>query len=308
MPMTQKIDASGEIVTWSLTSTTNVDKLREALTEIEGANGKVRDFSRFTPKTNTCLKALHAALMKVFRRSTLIRPLKKGGRGYSIVREETNKTSAVTGNAATLLHNTIFEVRLPDAHSKVPDFLEIEEDGLPSELEAQIRAEFIRQLAVVPHSNLASSLTRIVDHLHGISIRPSGGVYWMPEPVKVYFDNIANAVMECGPGCEVHCAETVVGPKLTSMVVDNLVRTLRDEMERVADELDANSMLPEDDQWGERKLKTMLDRAKHLDKRIRGYQKMMGVNLQELKDQLSELDTSVSSALTDVIAAKDKKR
>jgi hypothetical protein len=292
----------GKTITFTLSSNTDPDELKKLLENISviGRDGKPRSYKRlakFSPKANSPKAGLHASLMKLYGRSGhLVRTL-KGKRGYAVVREERNNAGSVTGNSATLLHTTLFEVTLDQSDSLVPTWEEIENNALPDSLKNTIQAEFVRQLKVCSHNALARSVVRMIDSLHGISLRPTGGVYWLPEQAIDVWNQVADAIEISGPGNNIYGFRTAFDEESAATILDALTRNVMEEVERMAEEVaDADLDL------GKRAMTTKLARAKMLKNRVAHYGKMLGTVAAEaskkMDKELAELTEEIESIVS----------
>jgi hypothetical protein len=297
------ISYKGKSVCWTLGSNTDPKLLEQLLKNIKlpSPNGSgMKSYgwlAKHAPKPNSPKSALHAALMGMYGRSGhLVRTL-KGKRGYAVVREEKNPESG-----ATLRHTTLFEATLKAADSLLPDWEEIEENALPDALRAKIQTEFIRQQSICPHHTLARSVVRIVDALHGVCLRPTGGFYWLPEGAIDPWNAVADAIEKSGSGNRIYGFRTAFDEEAASTVLDALTRTVSDEAKRMGNEIEDDDL-----DLGEKALTTKLQRAKTLRRRLTGYRKMLGTvsenAIKKMDDDLEDLEASIDLAMLNVLAS-----
>ena len=266
----QAPSSKGNNVFFSTGSKTNADKLKTGLDAL--------NLGQFAPKKNSKLVALHQALKGVCgRKDRLIRPL-KGEPGYAVVREEKGE------DGKSLSHTVEFDALMPtDSHCPVfrdPDgeyFSPFEDNAITQRF--QIECERVQASAI------SKSLVQIIDYMHGISLRPRGGVYWVPQGAVDRFENVAQCFHESCEGKlnKVYFQTTVHDDKLRDSVIMGLTDSIETETRQMLEVLSQPDV-------GKRAKKTKMDRCGKLLKRISGYEKMFQVSLQELQKHVSHVE------------------
>jgi len=299
--MEKQVPIKGRFTTWTLTNTTPVEAFQKGLAAI--------DLERFAPDEVSRLKALRSSLQKVCARGDrLVRPLPQR-RGYAIVSER-SKSNVAGGDSiehhvdyhSVLGDNGIsFESDLGtpvDADTTVwrdPTVPLTEEETAAQTYGDEwrlVRNEFARQIDLLPSDAVAGSLTKIVDWLHGVPIRPTGGVYWIPDSSAAKWAQVS-AVIARTPGCEVFCARTVVDDEGTRMVNVALVNSVSKELDSLTAEFAQIASRPNNREstWEKKR-----DRIERLRKRAVGYEAMLGITVSDLKAKIEEVDGAAAVA------------
>tara|TARA_R100001129_G_scaffold56172_2_gene38664 strand:+ start:605 stop:1459 length:855 start_codon:yes stop_codon:yes gene_type:complete len=275
MSNTTEISVRGQVVFWTLSNKTDAEYLKNEL-ELQNMGG-------FAPDKNTNKSSLKIALTAVCaNRRRLVRSL-VGERGYAVVSEHKDSTGVSLG------HTVDFDALLPDgAGSPVfrrPDTGEIFN---PPEENAILHRYQIEQQRCSSHK-LGIAMVKMVDRLHGVSLRPTGGFYWIPEPAVPRWNALAKAIQDSSPDGSnvVYALKTAMDDELRRTVIDGLTHSLESEVGTM--EEDVMSM-----ELGKRALKTKKERCARLRQRVEGYRKMFSVALSDLDHHLDRVESAVS--------------
>ena len=275
-----EISIRGTVVYWTLGNKTDADYLKQEFEKIGMAG--------LAPDKNTDKSSLKIALLSVCaNRRRLVRPL-VGERGYAIVTESKD----VVGKS--LDHNVDFDVLLPDS-SSTPIFRDSQTGAIfnPAEENSILHRYQIEQDRCASHK-LGISITRVIDQLHGTSLRPTGGFYWIPQGALSRWNLAAKAIQESASDGSniIYSLKTAMDDDMKRAVIDGLSRELSTEIETMETDVMSGDL-------GKRALKTKQERCERLRSRVKGYKGMFSVALVDLEQSLERVESAVAmSALT----------
>ena len=246
----------------------------------------------FAPDKNTNKASLKIALTSVCaNRRRLVRPL-VGERGYAVVTEKKDS------NGVSLGHSVDFDALLPDGKTE-PVFRNPADGSIfnPPEENAILHRYQIEQQRCSSHK-LGIAMVKMVDRLHGVSLRPTGGFYWIPEPAIPRWNLLAQSIQDSSPDKSnvVYSVRTAMDDQLRSAVISGLTHSIETEIKAMQESL-------ETDDLGKRALKTKSSRCGRLRQRVVGYQKMFSVALTQLEDQLDEVETAEAFSVLSSLGA-----
>ena len=281
MAISKEINVRGKVAYWTLGNKTDAEALRKEL--------ELLNLSKFAPDNNTNKASLKIALERICsNRRRLVRPRPAGERGYAIVTETKDQ------NGKSLDHSVDFDVLLPDGMD-TPVFRDPTSGDIINPLEEpQILHRYQIEQDRCSSHKLGIALVRIVDHFHGVSLRPTGGLYWIPEGILSRWDAVGAAVERCSSDSSniVYCLKTAMDDEMKRAVIDGLSRELNNEIQTMEESVMSDDL-------GKRALRTKKERCERLRKRVSGYQKMFKVTLDSLDESLERVESAVAiSALS----------
>lgn len=290
----QTVTIKGKFTTWALTSGTRVEDFRKGLASL--------DLERFAPDEVSRKTALKKSLQKICaHRRRLVREVSGG---YAIVTERQSSSQA---GGATLTHDIDYHAVFSDAQPGIVfqgragyevdsgqhvlwQDLTMEARTFGQEWE-MIRAEFAHQVDLLPSEAVAASLTKIVDFLHGIPMRPRGGVYWIPDSGCGVWKGVTDVVAQTS-GCEVFSMRTVIDDEGTRMVNVALVNSIGNELEKLTEEFGKiSSRNSRGSTWDKKR-----DRIDLLRQRALGYESMLNSSQTDLKAHIEKVDNAAAVA------------
>ena len=273
MSIERETKFKGKNVFFTLGSKTDAEKLKESLDQL-GLGG-------FAPDNNTRLSALKQALHGVCaNRRRLVRPL-PGESGYAVVSESRDE------NGVSLDHSVDFDALLPSG-SGDPVYRN-PETGLPCNPPEEVRIlhRYQIELKRLPSNKVSIALVRVLDHMHAVSLRPTGGIYWLPQGAVSKFQEAAKAFEEASEDSSniIYFQTTAMDDDLRRTVVDSLKRSISNEVSTMEEDVMTGDL-------GKRAIKTKKERCAKLRARVIGYQKMFSVTLKELEDHLDTVESA----------------
>lgn len=256
------ISISGAITYWSVSSSTSREALEEGLT--------TAGLDRWVPSRLSIQNAIKAALTDLYAQpKTLIRP-DRGG--FSVVDE----TQGLFG----LDHATRIWVAVQNNKTPVVSPVDHEDTS-------RILSAIAAQQDLVPVAQLTSMLTGIVKSLGGLSLRESGGLYWLPSPSLSKWGEVQKIMRAAGPN-RVAMIQTMVDEESVAAVVDAITAEIESECAQMQAELASG--------LSDRAAK---HRAAHLNglvDRLRTYEASLGITLDKLREGLVILDGGLIAA------------
>jgi hypothetical protein len=273
----QRIDnVAGALVFWSFGPGTQLSKLREALT----ANG----FGQHSPERMTDGAALRASLAAEFEGHKVFPVIVEGKTVFEVV-----KVSA-EGN-----RNNYEHVMTASVNGKQ----EIETDSYDTKQEERIRESFSGYCTLVPTSQLTNVMVEIVMSLGGVTMRPAGGIYWIPECHWTRWKALADAVEQTGPKNRCDACRVILDENCLKSVREALTA----EVNREAATINATLNDPE---TGKRAASTATNKAQALREKIAQYETAFGIAMTDLSKAMDDATTIEATAtLMDVANQMD---
>lgn len=257
---------SGAIVYWTASKDTSANVLATNLQAI--------GLDKFVPAPATDAVALKAAMTDLYAGAT-------AGAGTNLIRPDRNGFSVVTETQGVfgLAHDTVLHARFAHGH------LSLTPQDHPDA--ARLLSAIQSQLDLVPTSSLTSALTSIVGHLGGVSMRPTGGIYWIPQRSLEMWGKVIKAVQESGASA-VYMAQTVADAESVRAVCAAIQAEVGAEVERIRHDL-AEGLTARSGRARSAQLST-------LGNRLREYEADLGTTLGDLRDALSQMDHALLAA------------
>lgn len=247
MTITRFNVAAGAMTYWSLGQQTDPDILQNGLSQL--------GLPKYAPKPRTWLMSLKAALAEMFAKpEELVRPLKdKHRNGYTVVVEEKGEYDNQYSRTVNACVDENGDVSITAGYA---DCHELQ----------QLTYHFRR---VLPASSVSDMLTDIIHgQFGGISLKASGGLYFIPEEhVGKWMDVIM--VVETAAVNETSNDLSVVPLEMNEMTLRDIKRSISREIESASERLRKD--ITEND-LGDEALLNRAVRASELRDRIRQYE------------------------------------
>lgn len=274
------VEAVGCIVYWNCLATD-----RESLSD--GLDGL--DMGHLLPNKRTPESALFHAL-KAFtpsgkRSDFIVEPLKsRGDNGYEVVEVKRGVSSNdYTPAFSASIDKASGVVRVIEGSWEYSDI---------NGVNLQILYDKFRN--TLSGSSVGACLVDVCQYLKGTSLRPSGGIYWLPEDVIDKWDEVSSVVFDASVSPDgdssVYRLRTVLDENAASAVIDAITAEVTTQSDEILDGIG---------ELGERALRTREDRSRELKKKVEHYEQMLGESLDKLK---SVCDIATKSAAHAVLA------
>lgn len=218
-------------------------------------------FGGLVPAPTTPLESLKYAVRKAAGGHNFL-ARKRAGNSMAIVRE------VVDGREASY-------------HDELICYVEGEEikfDNILHPMVGGIHTAYYIARQRIPGKKVTSSLTTIAGRLHATTLRPRGGVYWLPESSLPAWRHIARGLKRAslsGPS-QIYLLTTAMTPATANAVVDAVKRNIASRLLAIHKEMD-------DPKLGDRGRKTKLAEIKDLAAKADLYSELWNRSLTDLK-------------------------
>lgn len=156
--------------------------------------------------------------------------------------------------------------------------------------QAKIQQSYEVYRATLGGTAVGGALVDIINKaLEGVSLKDSGGVYWLPPDKCSRWEEIIRAFESAGDN-KVYIMRTVMDAQTVRAVTDNIT----DEV------MKANAELKEEicsGKLGEQAILNRLEKAQQLHKRVSEYESILGRTMQSLHDCILVAETASASAV-----------
>jgi hypothetical protein len=250
--MTGSIRLDGSVVFWTLSK----DSVRQTI--IDGWTAVGAGWGKMAPKERTPEACLRDALSDRFPKA-LIRPLEKKD-GFAVLQEVRYRDDVQTActHAVAFDSNGGIEIRR----------------GYTMTLEMELHEAYTRQRAILKPSQVATSLVGILSHLNAVVLRPTGGIYWLPDASLSTWQELADVVQAAGVG-----GRNAIY-RITHTFDAESVRAVRDAVLAEADREAAEIIKDVDSgELGERALKSRAEQADRLKLKVQEYERILNESL-----------------------------
>lgn len=257
-------EVAGALVYWRLSGETHHKTLQDGLTA-DVPTMKVK------PPRPTPEKALRRALAKLGARRRLVRPL-EGGHGWALVEETATEDEVQHATACT---------------AKVEaDQLQISPANYSHA--AEIRAGFDTYCENLTHDDVSTWLVQVVRSLDAVSLRDTGGIYFMPRTSLDTWEQVVGAVQKAG-----HHEMFRIPALRTSDAVEAIMDSVARDAEQAMCELEAEV---EKENLSPRSLRTRAGRCSDIAAKIERYNKLLEANQGELLEKVEGLKAELVAA------------
>lgn len=260
-------DIAGSAVFWTLGESTDYKQLSNALSAC--------GFNKFIPERMTDYAALKAALEHCFPDHEVF-PVKGAGTTFELVSVRRDQ----------------FDKRNNFQHvltASVTASLTIETDSSDDAVTARITEQFQLNRNTVPYHNVSRCLVDIVFDLQGTTLRPSGGIYWIPNNNFDRWERVAAAVESAGAKNQAFALRTFLDEHSAAV----LRAALSAEIAREARSIDETMHDPD---TGLKAAATAKKKARNLRSKIEAYESAFSMALPELKQALDRATCQEATA------------
>lgn len=259
----------GAVVFWTLGEWTS----RDALAAGWAVLGP--EWGRLAPPPRTRLACLRDAMAAVWPKY-LIRPLSRRD-GFAVLVEQRMSDEVVTVCKYAAKVDDLGRVDIVRGHDV--------------EAQERLRAEHARQEALLKPSQVATSLVAALANLPGppTRIRPTGGIYWVPQGALDTWEALAGVVERASVGGRnsvYRITHTFDGDSIRA-VRDALLGQVEADAQALVREIDAGDL-------GERGLKTRALQAERLRAQVEEYERILG---ERLPDARAVAETAATAAM-----------
>ncbi len=277
--VTEQSSTCGAVVYWSLAGGVNISALEDAC--------RARDlnpsalFSAPTPE-----RALTRAIRTLADRSHIVRQL-PDGTGWALVAEK--QVDAKASDYATTMR----------AYIEKDGSIAIEPKGHPDA--ERLMDAFDASLTSLDAGILADVLINTCRALRAVSLRPMGGVYFLPSDKLESFNAIASAIEEAS-GSHVWQLPAMRSEDAARAILAAVAEEAEHEVSRMEAELEESSAgsVP----LGARAISTREARAAALRAKVAEYEGLLGGSLDAVRERLERAQAALAAAA--LAAASEK--
>lgn len=168
-----------------------------------------------------------------------------------------------------------------------------------------VNREYEHQRSILHSTSVTNMLVKLVCSVGGVTLRPEGGFYWIPERRRERWEKIVAAVHMSGMPEDpnhLYALNLVYDDAMRNAVIASLVREIEADVKKMNDKLAVTG----DDALGKRALETRKDLALQLTKKVQEYEEMLGVAQTELRKRLDEVMTRAATLVLEVAAGDGK--
>lgn len=238
-----------------------------------------------SPKQRTPKAVLHSALRARFANSRrLVRPLKARA-AFTVVNERRGLAS-----------NSYDEQRCVS----VDDGGSIDVSPWDSEVYREVLAAYRDEEKSVPGEAVTGILVKALRDLNGIPLKPTGGVYWIPESRLPQWSRLVAVVEAAGLNGEqnaVYVMRTARDADAIRAIRDGIVADLESEIAQIKADID-------DPAAGEQMLQARVAYAMSLKRRADEYENILGTGLDAMQAKIAEVTKAASTGIM-LIAARN---
>lgn len=276
----RELKLNGVIGYWSLTDGTPLDVVHDGL--------KPAGLSHCVPVEMTDKPSLRRALATVYPgRRQLIRPL-EGKAGFAVIHESTDDNG-------DMVHEQQMQVLIIyPSHMGGEAYLVFR----PGDhfLIQRVREEFALEKGKVPAAQMGQILVRCVESLKGVSLRPSGGFYWLAEEDVPKWEQVCDVIEGANSGNKMYLLRTTTEPETVDAVCDAVITQVQAKLDALAESIESGDL-------GKRALKSRETMAQELDEYLQRYEGIFQKSFKELRDRADEVEATAALALMQALSA-----
>jgi hypothetical protein len=262
----------GAVIFWTLAEWSSRNRLQEGFV--------AAGLDKFVPEPRPPAPALKAALEEVLGGPRmLVRPLARRD-GFTVVLEDRGELANI--------YAQVLVARIEGDNGEVrPAFQPDTDERIPA-----VREAYRRHLGLLHTSQVSNSLVAILDALRGTRLRPSGGLYWLPERKLTDWQRAALAAEAAAEGkpSAVHILRHRMDADAVRAVRDAIVAEVLTEATRIQDEVVSGEL-------GERALESRRAQLSQLREKIALYEDLLQVGLGGLYQAVDRTEQAAAAAV-----------
>lgn len=272
----ETVTTAGAITYWRLSGAITLDALAAAW-KVEGLDEKL------LPGAPSDEVAFRRAVKALEEKRVLIRPLARRGK-WAVVRETVREGQSAPD----------YSTRIAISFEKEAMRVDAVDAGAyeAEELRAKVREAFDTQRGLLHQIDIASWLVKLAEKQNAVSLRDSGGVYFVPRPAMDFWRKATHAI-EFATGGKVFIIPAMKNSEAIDAITDALTIEGDKFAEAVMSELtetDADAKL------GDRALASRADACRSLLKKVESYEGFLGIKLDLVRDRVNKLNASIAAA------------
>lgn len=157
-----------------------------------------------------------------------------------------------------------------------------------------IEEAFAKEQGIVPAHRVATALVRVVEAFRGVSLRPMGGVYYIPPHAVEQFEKIAQKIEAAGIGhgaCEscVYSMRTPTDEQTARAVIDAAIAEATIEADRIEQQVASGDL-------GKRALASREQRSADILAKLESFEALFGSNIEAIKHRIEKVKGAAATA------------
>ncbi len=272
--VTTQIDTAGAISYWRLSGAVQPSRLRAQWVS-RGLDEKL------LPSLPAPEVALRRAVIELAGKRRLVRPLKN--RAQWVVLDE-----SVTPDGQNVDHVKVCTVK----YEKGAVINSGDADpAVSSAAQALVLANYQRTQNELAPEDISHWLITLAEKQNAISLRETGGVYFVPQPGVAFWQN-AVAAIEAASEHKVFQIPAVKDSDAVAAILDAINEEARRAIEAIERELDQEG----DDALGARALETRAGTADKILAKVASYETLLDTRMGTLRDRIDGLKANLAAA------------
>ena len=259
----------GIITYWSLAGS-NIDRLRDLMEPL--------GLESYIPEQTSPMVALREAMEAVYK-SKLIRRTKK--KGFVAVSEERGEHENSYLNEAS--------VSIGEEENLIMGM------GVSTDDSYLLREEYRKARSTLTSASAGSMLAKIATGpLGGTTLRPTGGIYWLPGDILDKWKDIATAIEACSVtrGAEKPSSVSVIRHRLDAdsvkAVRDAIIHEVEQESAKIKKEMESGI--------GVRAMESKIRQSVAIHDKMKAYAEILNIGASKISENAEELEVATATA------------
>jgi hypothetical protein len=280
----EAVETAGCVTYWRVSGDVNIDAFTKAWIDA-GLDAK---FLRKAPEPATALRravlglADRKAVGETKEIRTLVRPQQEP-HSWAVVTEVVEKGEAPR-------YSTQVIVSFVDGHPQFETLTHSEEDA--SNISARVLLAYNSQQGSFATEDITGWLVKLARLQGAITLRESGGVYFIPRPSMDFWTKAADVVEAVsGKGHQVFRIPAMKNSEAVAAIVD----AIQAEAAKVAETMEEELLATGDDQLGKRAVKTRQTDVEALLGKLADYETLLGLQL-DVRARVEALQANLAAA------------
>lgn len=236
-------------------------------------------YKGLVPEPRTPQAVLRSALSTIYRGGHSVEPLAKKN-GFAVAKvyhedDEVRYEHLLSIRIVTRDDGTVSLETVPYSHS----------------VAFAVSKEYNRECDVITPNALSKALVEVIKNVNGITLRPGGGCYWIPDQALEVWEKLGKLTSRCGVGLapQVYTIRHHFDRESVVAVLAAVVQELKNATETIRGEVTSGEL-------GKRALQSRQESVEALWDLAEFYERHLGVALTESKAAISELSQMTSAA------------
>jgi len=159
----------------------------------------------------------------------------------------------------------------------------------------EIRASYTKHVSALSAGDISSWLVDLAYRVKAVSLRDTGGIYFVPSPALVQWHTIMG-VIRAVSGHQMFEVPALKSDEAVDAILDAVTTEAKEEIAKLEAALASDTM-------GARGLSNRSDRAKTMLDKLKSYEALLGKGAANINERLEELQVELATA---ALAAGDK--